>query len=180
MSDSQAGTAKPGPPIAAAVHEVRGFFPSDAALENGICALTDCGFDRADISLPTPGALSEATPDQGAEDPNTDDDNRQMRTLHAGLAGSAAALLAAGIVVGTGGAAAPAVAAAVAAGAAAGGVAHTASRGAAEEQHERREAAAASGTLVLAVRVGDRIKQAEAEAAMREAGATRIEVVDRA
>lgn len=175
MSQSPSATATPGPPITETVEEVRGFFTSDAALQDAISRLTMAGFDRADISVPAPVPLGEATPDQGAEAPNTEDDDRQMRTLHASLAGSAAALLAAGVVVGTGGAAAPAVAAAAAAGLAAGGVAHTISRGADETQHEQREAAAARGSLVLAVRVADNAKRAEAEAAMRAAGATRIQ-----
>lgn len=179
MSDSETRTATPEPTIADTVTELRGFFASDAALQDAISRLTMAGFDRAAISLPAPVPLAEATPEHGAEDPNTEDDSRQMRALHASLAGSAAALLAAGVIVGTGGAAAPAVAAAVAAGAAAGGIAHTASRGAEEEQHEQREAAAARGDLVLAVRLTDRLQQLDAEAAMREAGATRIVLVRR-
>ena len=179
MSDTETRTATPGPPIAETVMELRGFFPGDAAVQDAIGRLAMAGFDRADLSLPVPAPPSQATPDQGAEEPHTEDDDRQTRALHASLAGSAAALLAAGVVIGTGGAAAPAVAAAVAAGAAAGGIAHTASRGADEAQHEEREAAAARGELVLAVRVADPLKQADAEAAMRAAGATRVELARR-
>ena len=179
MSQSRSETATPGPPLAETVEEVRGFFTSDAALQDAVSRLTMAGFDRADISLPMPVPPGEATPDQGAEDPHTEDDDRQMRTLHASLAGSAAALLAAGVVVGTGGAAAPALAAAAAAGLAAGGIAHTVSRGADEIQHEQREAAAAHGDLVLAVRVTDSAKRSEAEAVIRAAGATRVQSVVR-
>ena len=179
MSQSESATATPGPPIAETVEEVRGFFPSDGALQDAISRLVMAGFDRTDISLPVPVPPGEATPDQGAAEPHTEDDDRQMRTLHASLAGSAAALLAAGVVIGTGGAAAPAVAAAAAAGLAAGGVAHTVSRGANEAQHEERNAAAARGDLVLSVRVADTAKRSEAEAAMRAAGATRIHSVVR-
>ncbi len=98
--------------------EAQAVFPSDAALQEAISQLDVAGYDRADLSLPhvvTPAA--QATPEQGAENPDSDEDNRQMRTLHASGAGSAAALLAAGVVIGSGGAAAPAVAAAVGAGA---------------------------------------------------------------
>jgi hypothetical protein len=179
MSQSESATATPGPPITETVEEVRGFFPSDAALQDAISRLSMAGFDRADISIPVPVPPSEATPDQGAEAPHTEDDDRQMRTLHASLAGSAAALLAAGVVVGTGGAAAPAVAAAAAAGLAAGGIAHTMSRGADATQHDERQAAAARGELVLSVRVPDSAKRSEAEAAMRATGATRIHSVVR-
>ena len=174
MSDARSNTATPGPPIAPTVQEVRGFFPSDAALQDAIGRLTLAGFDRADLSLPAPVPAGEATPEQGAEDPHTENDDRQMRTLHASMAGAGAALLAAGVVIGTGGAALPAVAAAAAAGLAAGGIAHTASHGADAEQHEQRQIAAAQGELVLAARVSDNVKRGEAEGAMRAAGATRV------
>jgi len=178
MSEIESTTAKPGPPLAGTVQEVRGIFPNDAALQDAIGRLARAGFDRAEISLPVravpPGA---ATPEQGAENPNTEDDDRQMRTLHASMAGSAAALLAAGAVIGTGGAAAPAVAAAVAAGLAAGGAAHAVSREADSAQHERREMAAMQGELVLAARVTTDAKRRAAEAAMQQAGASRIEPV---
>src|SRR5579862_3692060 len=54
MSDTLADTATPGPPLPEAVQEVRGFFPSDAALQDAIGRLSMAGFDRADISLPAP------------------------------------------------------------------------------------------------------------------------------
>jgi hypothetical protein len=180
MSDARSDTATPGPPIAAAVQEVRGFFASDAALQDAIGRLTLAGFDRAELSLPAAVPAGEATPEQGAGDPHTEPDDRQMRTLHASMAGAGAALLAAGVVAGTGGAAAPAVAAAAAAGLAAGGIAHMASRGADAVQHQEREAAAAHGDLVLAARVTDNIKRGEAETAMRAAGAIRVVSVVRA
>ncbi|MBV9735021.1 MAG: hypothetical protein JO209_03855 [Acidisphaera sp.] len=180
MSDSRSNTAAPGPPIAPTVQEVRGFFASDAALQDAIGRLTLAGFDRADLSLPAAVPAGEATPEQGAADPHTEPDDRQVRTLHASMAGAGAALLAAGVVAATGGAAAPAVAAAAAAGLAAGGAAHLAGRGADAEQHEQREAAAAQGHLVLTARVADNIKRGEAETAMRAAGATRVVSVVRA
>jgi len=179
MGDTLAGTGTRSQPIASAILEVRGCFPSDSALENAIDRLRLAGFDRADINLPVNASPSESTPEHGAEDPHTEDDNQQMRTLHASLAGTAAALLAAGVVIGTGGAAAPAVAAAVAAGAAAGGVAHSVSHGSDNDLHRQREAAAARGELILAVHVPDTVKQALAEDAMRAAGATRVEAVVR-
>jgi hypothetical protein len=180
MSDARTDSAEPGPPLAPTVQEVRGFFTSDAALQDAIGRLTLAGFDRAELSLPAPVAANEATPEQGAGDPHTENDDRQMRTLHASMAGTGAALLAAGVVAATGGAAAPAVAAAAAAGLAAGGIAHMASRGADAVQHEQREDAAAHGELVLAARVTDNIRRGEAETAMRAAGATRVVSVVRA
>lgn len=179
MGDTLAGTGTRSQPIAGAILEVRGFFPSDSTIEDAMSRLRLGGFDRADMNLPRAAPPSESTPEQGAEDPHTEDDNQQMRTLHAGLAGSAAALLAAGVVIGTGGAAAPAVVAAVAAGAAAGGVAHSVSHGADNDQHRQREAAAARGELILAVNVSDAARQAEAEKIMRAAGATSVDAVVR-
>ena len=173
-------SSKPGPVINDTVEEVQAIFPSDAALQDAIARLTTAGFDRAALSLPTatPSAAT-ATPEQGAENPNTDTDQRQMRTLHASMAGSVGAMAAAGVVIATGGAALPAVAAAVAAGAGAGALAHGAERAADNIEHEGREQAAAQGDLVLAVNVSDATSQANAEQAMRAAGATRVEAVRR-
>jgi hypothetical protein len=146
MSQSQTTTAKPGPALAEVVQEVRGIFPNDTALQDAVSRLTHAGFDRADISVPDPAAPpGVATPEQGAKNPHTEDDDRQLRTVHTSLAGSAAALLAAGAVIGTGGAAAPAVAAAAAAGLAAGGIAHALTREADKAEHEEQALAAALG-----------------------------------
>jgi len=176
MSDVQPTPPQPGPEMADTLLIVRGAFPSDAALQDAVGRLTLAGFDRAEISLPVPaGTPGAAAPEQGAENPDTADDDQQMRTMHTGMAGTAGAMLAAGVVVATGGAAIPAVAAAVAAGLAAGGVAHTVSRGANETRHEEREAAAGRGELFLEVRATTALKRSAAEAALREAGATRIE-----
>jgi len=173
--------AKAGPAISDSVDEVQGIFPSDAALQDAIGRLTLLGFDRADLSLPAASpTAAEATPEQGAEDPHTDIDDTQMRTMHTSMAGAAGAMAAAGITIATGGAAAVAIGAAAAIGAGAAALAHTASRAADQDQHEDREAAAARGELVLSVRIADPAKRQPAEAAMREAGATRVEPVVRA
>jgi hypothetical protein len=141
-------TSKPGPVIAEAVEEVQGIFPSDAALQNAIALLTREGFDRADLSLPDAHPIRSAnTPNEGAENPNTEDDARQSRTLHARMAASTAALAGAGAVVLTGGAALPAAAAAVGAGLAAGGAAEAVATAANRAEHELREEAAARGEL---------------------------------
>ena len=116
MSDIS-GSGKSGPAVADDVSEVQGLFPSNATLEDAILRLTGDGFDRADISIPDVSPTrAEATPEQGAANPNTDVDDQQSRTLHTGLAASVGALAAAGAVVATGGLAAPAIAAAVAGG----------------------------------------------------------------
>jgi hypothetical protein len=160
--------------------EVQAIFPSDAALQEAMSKLALAGYDRADLSLPhttPPGA--EATPEQGADNPEMDVDKQQMRTLHASGAGSAAALLAAGVVIGTGGAAAPAVAAAVAAGAGGALLTEAGSHVADAAQHDSREAAARAGRLVLAVRLRDEKRTEDALDIMRRAGATRAEAVRR-
>lgn len=171
---------KAGPVVNDTVEEVQGIFPSDAALQEALSKLTMAGFDRADFSLPeTRPAPGHATPEGAAANPDTDVDNRQMRTMHASMAGSAAAMAAAGIVIATGGAAAPAVAAAAAAGAAGGLGANAASTAADRAQHDEREQAARDGRLVLSVHAADPARRQQAEALMREAGATRVEAVRR-
>ena len=150
MADNQAAPASPGPAINATITEVQGIFPSDAILQAAIGRLALAGIDRADFSLPvTEPAAGEARPEEGAANPDTDVDNRQMRTMHTSMAGSAGAMAAAGAVVATGGAAAVAAAAAAAVGAAAGLAANAASSTADAMQHDEREQLARAGRLVL-------------------------------
>ncbi len=167
-------TVKPGPAIGD-IHEVRGVFSSDAMLQDAIGRLTRAGFDRADLSLPdarpAPGL---ATPEQGASNPNTNDDKQQLRTLQTSLAGSVGALAAAGAVIATGGAALPALAAAAAIGVGTGGLVHAANTAGSDLQSEDRTEAAARGELVLSVRVTDAEKAARAEQELRTAGATDV------
>lgn len=172
--------SKAGPAMSREILEAQALFPSDAALQEAISRLELAGYDRADLSLPhvvTPAA--KATPEQGAENPDSDEDNRQMRTLHASGAGSAAALLAAGVVIGSGGAAAPAVAAAIGAGVGGALLSETGSHIADAAQHESREAAARAGRLVLAVRLRDEKRTEDALEIMRRAGATQAQPVRR-
>jgi hypothetical protein len=172
-----------GPSGAAAggtIREVQGVFPSDAALQQAIAQLTLAGFDRADLSLPHAAPWpEEATPEQGADEPTTEVDARQARTLHTSGAAAVGALAAAGVTAATGGVAAAVAGAAVVAGAAAGGVAAALSRADDSAQHEKREHAAAAGELVLSVRTPNAAKESEAEAIMRAAKATRVEAVTR-
>ena len=180
MSNTRSVPEKPGPEISAAVDEVRGVFPSDAALQDAIARLELVGFDRADLSIPgVSPETHEATPEASADNPNTETDTRQSRTLHTSLAASAGALAAAGAVIATGGAAAPAVAAAVAGGVGLGAAAQGATQAADRIQHQDREEAAARGTLMLAVRLRRPDQRGVAEAALREAGATEVEGIVR-
>lgn len=168
------------PAINPRIDEVQAVFPSDAALQDALSKLTLAGCDRADFSLPhTSPKASDATPEAGAEDPETDVDGQQVRTLSSGLAGAAAAMAAAGAVVATGGLAAPAIGAAVIAGVAAGAVANAANSATDSAQHEERERAAAEGRLVLTVRVGDPARQPIIERILHESGATRVAAVTR-
>lgn len=181
MSGSEPNLSKPGPALGESVEEIRGVFPSDSALQDAISRLTMAGFDRSEISVPDASpAPMQATPEQGAENPNTEDDSRQTRTLHTSLAASVGALAAAGAVIATGGAAAPAVAAAVAGGLGLGGAMQGVSAASDKAQHGLREEAAARGELLLSVHLRDGGREAEATQAMQQAGASRIERVVRA
>lgn len=171
---------KPGPVIGEEVDEVQAVFSSDAALQDAMGRLRSAGFDHADLSLPiAQPSPSQATPEQGAATPLSNDDSRSMRTMHTSMAGSVGALAAAAATVLTGGAAGLAVAAAAAAGTGAGLLAHSVSAAADTGQHEAREQAAARGELVLSVRTPDAERRRRAEALLREAGATRVEPVTR-
>jgi hypothetical protein len=171
---------KPGPVIADTIAEVQGIFATDAALQDAIGRLTLLGFDRAALSLPKAFLnIAEATPNEGAQNPDTEDDARQLRTLGSSTAAVVGAAIGAGLTVATGGAALPALAAAAGLGLVSGGGVFAASTAAAGIQHEERASAAAAGQLVLAVSLRQAGDAAKAEAAMRDAGATRVEEVCR-
>jgi len=174
-------TPPTGPSIPQEIAEVQGVFGSDAALQDAMARLTVSGFDRADLSLPLAHpSRGEATPESGATNPTTSDDQAQARTLHASGAAAVGAMAAVAATLATGGAALAAGAAAVAVGAAAGGIAHGLTRADDNAQHEDREQAAAAGQLVLSARITSATKQAAAEAAMRAAGALRVALIRRA
>jgi hypothetical protein len=158
--------------------EVRATFASADQMQDAVSRLSMSGFDRADLSLPSPGLIrGTETPETGTKPASTEADARQARTLGASTAASVAALAAAGITVATGGAAAPAVAAAAVAGGAAGGSVFAIHGSADQTEQEDRDARAAGGELVLAVRATSAAKRSEAEAILRAAGATDIEVI---
>ena len=162
------------------LREVQAVFASDAALQEGIAKLQLAGFDRAEISLPHAAPLAaDATPELGAATPTTTEDNNQMRTMGTSMAGATAALAAAGVTIATGGAAAVAIAAAAAIGAAGAGLAHSANRAVDEAQHEQRQGQAERGELVLSVLARDAGRQDAAVAALRSAGAERVQPVTR-
>jgi hypothetical protein len=170
MNDQTGGTA--------ALREVRGTFASADQMQHAVSELSLSGFDRADISLPSPELLEGTeTPESGTKPASTEADARQARTLGASTAAAAAALAAAGVTIATGGAAAPAVAAAVVAGGAAGGSVFAVHEAADHMEQDDRDVRAASGDLVLAVRATTDAKRIEAEAIMRAAGATAIKAV---
>ena len=162
----------------ATLREVRATFASPAQMQDAVSRLSMSGFDRADLSLPSPGLLAGAeTPEAGTKPASTEADARQARTLGASTAAAAAALAAVGITVATGGAAAPAVAAAVVAGGAAGGTVFAAHGASNQIEQEDRDIRAAEGDLVLAVRATTEVKRSEAEAILRAAGATEVETL---
>lgn len=172
--------AQSGPQMSRTMHEVQALMPSDAALQDAINRLKTHGIDHADISViegqPRP---ADNTPEQGAENPYTEEDNSQLRTMHASMAGTIGAMAAAGAIIATGGAAAVGVATAAAIGAAIGGGAmtETGSLILDSRQHERREKAAREGRLVIAVTVRDPAREGGVQEALRGAGATRVESV---
>lgn len=170
MSDSTGGSGT--------LREVRATFATSDQMQDAVTKLSMSGFDRADLSLPSPGLIAGTeTPESGTKAVSTDEDARQGRTLGASTAASAAALAAAGITVATGGAAALAVAAAVAVGGAAGGAVFAGTHVADVVEQKDRDTRASTGHLVLAVRTPTEAKRSEAEALLRAAGATDIEFV---
>jgi len=169
------------PVLNESIDEVQGIFPDDDALQTAIGNLTRAGFDRAQISLPAASPAAEhATPEKGAADPMTMDDQRQARTLGSSTAAAAGAMIGAGVTVATGGAAGLAIAAAAGLGALSGGAALAASSAVGNAAADGRAEAAAHGQLVLAVSVHGPESTALAEVAMRDAGASRVEAVTRA
>ena len=178
MSGARTNPVKAGPALGETVQEVRGAFPSDGAIQDAISRLSIAGFDRADISIPDASPVSSrTTPEQSAENPTTEDDSQQARTLHTSMAASVGAMAAAGAVIATGGAALPAVAAAVAAGVGLGAAVQGVTGAADKAQHDEREEAASRGELVLSVRLRDSSRRPLAEQAMRDAGSMRVDAV---
>ncbi len=169
-----------GPSINDTIQEVQGIFPNDAALQEAVGRLTRAGFDRAALSLPAASpAYEDATPSYGAENPTTEDDMRQSRTLQSSMAATVGAMVGAGVTVATGGAAALAAAAALGLGAAAGGTAAAAHMAVDHAQSQHRDDAAAKGALVLSATAHDDISVQKARQGMQEAGALRVETVQR-
>jgi len=163
----------------ATLREVRATFASADQMQDAVSRLSVSGFDRADLSLPSPGLIQGTeTPEAGTKPAATEADARQARTLGASTAAAAAALAAAGVTVATGGAAIPAVAAAVVAGAAAGGSGFAVHGAAGRTEQQDRDRRAATGDLVLAVRATTDAKQSEAAAILLASGATAIETVN--
>ncbi len=149
------------------VMEVRGTFPSDAALQDAVTRLTDAGFDRANLVVPGPGIAD-------ADTVKPEDDRRQLRTVHSSTAAAAGAMAGAAAVVATGGAALAAVAAAAGAGVMAGGGMFAATNASDALQADARDAAAVQGGLHLVVAVADAAQESLVESAMRQAGATDV------
>ena len=169
-----------GPSINDTIQEVQGIFPNDAALQDAIGRLTRAGFDRAALSLPAASpAYADATPSFGAENPTTEDDMRQSRTLQSSMAATVGAMVGAGVTIATGGAAALAAAAAVGLGAAAGGTVAAAHLAVDSAQSQDRNEAAARGALVLSAAAHDEISVQKARQAMQESGALRVETIQR-
>ena len=176
MSDPAADS----PALPGSIAEVHGIFPSDATMQEAIAELARASFDRGDLSLPDLSMpASQATPELGAANPDTEIDNRQTRTMHAGMAASGLGMLTAGVVVATGGAALPAVVAAVAGMVGGGALAEAASVASDQVVHENREVAAREDRLVLAVRTPDEDAQRRATEIMQRAGATQVQLVVR-
>jgi len=77
-----------GPSLPDSLVEVRGRFASDAALQDAIGRLTLLGFDRSALSVPAAAPdAAHATPEAGAGAPNTEADERQLRTFGSGDGG---------------------------------------------------------------------------------------------
>lgn len=161
----------------AVLREVRAVFGRPEQMQDAVSRLSLAGFDRAEMSLPSPDAPAGGPSPEASKPASTDEDARQMRTLGASTAASVAAMAAAGITIATGGAAAPAVAAALLAGGAAGGATFAAQEAANSSEQTSRDVMAATGELVLAVRTRTNEKRSEAEAILQSAGATSVETI---
>ena len=163
---------------ATGAQHIRATFASADQMQGAVSKLTTSGFDRADVSLPSPALIDGAETTEAGSKPVADEaDSRQARTLGASTAAAATALAAAGITIATGGAAAPAIAAAVLAGGAAGGSVFAVGKAVGSAEQSDRQDRAASGDLVLSVRASTQAKLAEAEAILRAAGASDIAIV---
>jgi hypothetical protein len=172
MSD-QTTAGRVSDPVAetGGLHEVRAWFRDPALLQDAIHQLTMAGFDRADLSLPEAAPpLERSTPESGAETPDTEEDARQIRTVHTSTAAAAAAMLGAGVTVATGGAALPAVAAAFAAAGVVGGATYAASSAVNASEQSERDDRAAAGQLILSVRTPTEARRDRALAILRAAG----------
>jgi hypothetical protein len=149
----------------ATLREVRATFASPAQMQDAVSRLSMSGFDRADLSLPSPGLIKGTeTPEAGTKPASTEADARQVRALGASTAAAVAALAAAGVTVATGGAA--------------GGSVFAIHRAAGHMEQQDRDSRAAAGDLVLAVRAATDTKRSAAEAILRAAGATDIKMID--
>ncbi len=167
------------PPLAAAGTEagalVMALMPSSQQLDAAIKELEAAGFDRADLSIPEINPPPErATPEAGADEPDTDVEAQQARVVHSAVGGSIAAMAAATATAATGGVAAAVAGAAIGAGLAVGAAAHAISRYASTEEQRERDLRAAEGRLVLAVRAPDEERRVRAADILRAAGASRI------
>ena len=163
------------------VEEVEGSFPSDSTLRDAVSRLTDAGFDRSRLIQPDPARVpGAATPNQQNAPAETEEDERQHRTLRSSTAAAAAAMAGAAAVVATGGTAVAAVAAAAGAGLLTGGGVIAGMK--AEEAGDTavRNAAASTGHLRLVVSVQDAREKSIAEHAMRGAGAAEVRIGRRA
>ena len=179
MSDSTSAQ-KAGPALKDAVHEVQGHFPTDAALQDALSALTLAGYDRADFSLPDDQVQGQAaTPNESAGNPVDAIDKAQVRTMGTSMAGYAGAAAVAGATLATGGAAGLAAAAAAAVGIGSGLAANAAGQAADNAGVEARNDKAAEGRLVLAVRTTSSEEASEVTGIMQQNGATDVMPVTR-
>ena len=72
----------------APLHEMRATFASAAQMQDAVSKLSRSGFDRADLSLPSPELVhGTETPEAGTKPASTEADARQSRTLGASYRG---------------------------------------------------------------------------------------------
>ncbi|MBV1796120.1 hypothetical protein [Siccirubricoccus sp. G192] len=161
---NEPGTAAP---------QVCGEFHDKARLDEAMSRLEGSLFQRADLSLRVPGQ-EDSRADSTREEPQREDDVRNLRQLGVGLGSYAAGAAAAGVVIATGGAALPAVAAAAAAAGGAAVVGEGIGQAAAPESEDAAHQAAEAGGAVLMVHADTPEKQAKAEELLRACGATRV------
>lgn len=153
--------------------QVCGEFHDQAKLDEALSRLEGSLFQRADLSVRTPGQEDHKS-QSSDENPVREDDARNLRQLGVGTAAAATAMAAAGVVIATGGAALPAIAAAAASGGATAVMGEAAGAAATPDGVTSDDKTIGAGGSVLMVNANTPEKLAKAEELLNACGASRV------